>query len=190
MGIPILGRIEAPGTGRGRRLRLGRREHAGDRPRRAHQPGRHPADGRPARAARHRGARLRPAALAWRGSLPASDVGDQPARRRSGAGLFAAAAGRLLPAAEGARHPAGRRRRRGVPRTATASASTCCRPPARGDRGRRLPEDRGRDGGRRLHGADLRGRCAVHRLRGRPDLPDAAGAAQDSDGSRRPSAKR
>ena len=32
-------------AGRGRRLRLGRREHAGDRSRRAHQPVRHRADG-------------------------------------------------------------------------------------------------------------------------------------------------
>ena len=44
---------------------------------------------------------------------------------------------------------------------------------ARGHRGRRLPEDAGRDGSGRLHGRDLRGRCAVHRLRGRADLPDA-----------------
>ena len=50
--------------------------------------------------------------------------------------------------------------------------------PASGDRGGRLSEDRGGDGGGRLHGADLRGRCAVHRLRRRPDLPDPA----DSEG--------
>ena len=37
-----------------------------------------------------------------------------------------------------------------------------------------FPKTEGGDGGGRLHGADLRGRCAVHRLRGRPDLPDAA----------------
>ena len=52
MGMPILGRIERSGTGRGRRLRLGRRTDAGRRPRRAHQPGRHPAARRTARPAR------------------------------------------------------------------------------------------------------------------------------------------
>ena len=53
--------------------------------------------------------------------------------------------------------------------------------PAPGDRGGRLPEDRSGDGGGRLHGRDLRGRCAVHRLRRRPDLPHPA----DSEGMSR-----
>ena len=49
--------------------------------------------------------------------------------------------------------------------------------PRRGDRGRRVPEDQGRHGSGRLHGEDLRGRCALHRLRRRPDLPDPADPA-------------
>ncbi len=49
--------------------------------------------------------------------------------------------------------------------------------PREGDRGRRLPEDRRGDGSRRLPGADIRGGCALHRLRRRPDLPDAPGVA-------------
>ena len=48
---------------------------------------------------------------------------------------------------------------------------------ARSDRGRRLPEDRRGDGSRRLPGADLRGGRALHRLRRRADLPDAPGVA-------------
>ena len=127
LGIPIVGRIERAGPGGRRGLRLGRRQHAGDRPRRAHQPGRHRADDRHTGAVRRRGARLRPAAVDGRRGLPASDVGGEPARRRSGAGAFAAVAGGVLPAPEGPRHQAGRRRPPRNSRRATASASTCCR---------------------------------------------------------------
>ena len=99
MGIPILGRIEQPGTVEGgdcvwvdaRTLAIGRgvRTNQSGIQQMANLLG----------SQGHRGLRLRPAAVAWRGGLPASDVGDQPARRRSGAGLFAAAARGLLPAA-------------------------------------------------------------------------------------------
>ena len=94
MGMPILGRIEAPGQVEGgdcvwvdaRTLAIGRGV-------RTNQDGIQQIANllSPHGIA---GLWLRPAALAWRGSLPASDVGDQPARRRSGAGLSP-----LLPAA-------------------------------------------------------------------------------------------
>ena len=45
LGIPVLGRIEAPGQVEGGDCVWVDAEHAGDRPRRAHQPVRHRADG-------------------------------------------------------------------------------------------------------------------------------------------------
>ena len=67
----------------------------------------------------------------------------------------------------------------GIRRTATASASTCCRP----RRARSSPSPASRRRRPRwkppaARSSDLRGRRAVHRLRGRPDLPDAAGPAR------------
>ena len=122
LGIPILGRVELPGTVEGgdcvwvdaTTLAIGRGV-------RTNQDGIQQV-AKSARAKGHLGLRLRPAAVAWRGGLPASDVGDQPAGGRSRARLFAAAARRLLPDAEGARHPSRRGRRGRIPRLLSASA--------------------------------------------------------------------
>ena len=70
----------------------------------------------------------------------------------------------------------GRRRRRGVPRLQRPQPQCAADRAARGDRRSRLPQDGGGDGSRRLQRRDLRGRRAVHRLRGRTDLPDTSGA--------------
>ncbi len=100
-----------------------------------------------------------------------------PARRRSRARSFAAATGAVVADAEGSRHRDGRGRRRGVrakPWAVAQCPSDCA---ARGDRSRGFPEDEGRYGSGRLLGEDVRGRCAVHRLRGRADVPDTADLA-------------
>ena len=105
MDVPVLGRIEAPGTVEGgdcvwvdsKTLAVGRGV-------RTNQAGIEQLSAI-SEAARHHGSRFRSAALAWRRSLPASDVDHFPARRGSRAGAPAPVAGSLLPAPEGARHP-------------------------------------------------------------------------------------
>ena len=65
-----------------------------------------------------------------------------------------------------------------VPRAATGSASTCCRRrPREVIAVAGFPKTEAAMEAAGCTVADLRGRCAVHRLRRRPDLPDPAGAA-------------
>jgi dimethylargininase len=91
-GVPILGRIEAPGCVEGgdcvwvdaTTLAVGR----GDQD----QPGRHRAAGKDPCSARRERSRLRPSARQRCRRLPAPDVCDLAARRETGAGLRADAA--------------------------------------------------------------------------------------------------
>ena len=128
MGVPILGRIEAPGTVEGgdcvwvdaKTLAIGRGVQD--------QRGRHPAAG----------GLLAPKGIEvlgydlplWHGEEACLHLMSVISPLADDLALVYSPllAGRLLPAAQGARHQAGRRRRGKSSTTATASASTCCRP--------------------------------------------------------------
>ena len=99
LGIPVIGRIEAPGTVEGGdTLWLDERTLAVGRGYRTNERGDSPA-GRAARAVRHRDHDGRSAALARSGRVPAPDVLHQSGRRAAGGRLSAADVGPVRPGA-------------------------------------------------------------------------------------------
>jgi N-dimethylarginine dimethylaminohydrolase len=176
MGIPILGRVEAPGTVEGGDcVWVDRTTLAIGRGVRTNQDGIQQV----ANILAPLGVRLRlrPAAVARRGGLPAPDVGDQPAGRRSGAGAFAAAAGAVLADAQSARHQAGRGRSGRIPRQFWAEPQRAADGAARVIAVAGFPKTAAamEAAGCRVQTFEADG--AVHRLRRRADLPDEADMA-------------